>query len=241
MSIEVSLIDEIKSVNAARVSVYQLLSSLFYSELTSEEIEHLKHSELSPEAFDNEAMAQGVALISGYLKTAGVRARQQLAVDYAHTFLSAGSYEVRMAIPYESVYTSPEHLLMQDARDEVLAAYRRWGCCLAEELHEPEDHISFELAFVGQLIAEISDALDAHDSERCQKLSEEIESFITNHLMRWMDEFCADIAKHAQTDFYRGVGLFLSGFVNDDLKTQREISQALTESLPLVDQDMVFA
>ena len=47
-----------------------------------------------------------------------------LACDYARTFLAAGIYEGTAAVPYESVYTSETHLLMQEARDEVRAIFR---------------------------------------------------------------------------------------------------------------------
>ena len=65
-----------------------------------------------------------------YLRHRDSGTRQELAVDYARVFLCAGMYEQLMAPPYESVYTSEEHLLMQDARDSAVAFYlaRSWAC-----------------------------------------------------------------------------------------------------------------
>ena len=64
-------------------------------------------------------IAEGFEDIRRYLRKCDTGTRQELAVDYAHTFLAAGNYESFAATPYESVFTSETGLLMQDARDEV--------------------------------------------------------------------------------------------------------------------------
>jgi len=73
---------------------------------------------------------------------------QDLAVEYAGLFLNMRLVSVA---PFESVYTSPEHLLMQEARDEVLSEYRREGLDKVKDFKEPEDHIALELGFMAYL------------------------------------------------------------------------------------------
>ena len=79
--------------------------------------------------------------------------RGDLAVDFLHTFIGVTQDREQVAFPYESVYTSPEHLLMQDARDEVLAAYRAAKVVLVDEACEPEDHLAFELEFMHGILS----------------------------------------------------------------------------------------
>ena len=52
-----------------------------------------------------------------------------LAVDYARVFLGAGEANGKAAYPYESVYTSPEGLVRQEARARVRAIYAAGGGC----------------------------------------------------------------------------------------------------------------
>ncbi len=51
----------------------------------------------------------------------------ELVADFAGLFLNASSHPEH---PCESFYTSPEHLLMQEARDQVRQVYI--GCGLAQ-------------------------------------------------------------------------------------------------------------
>lgn len=57
-----------------------------------------------------------------------------LATEYTSLFLNAGRNTVFL---YESVYTSEERLLMQEAQDEVLSEYRKEGLDKISELREP--------------------------------------------------------------------------------------------------------
>ena len=134
--------------NAA--AFYALLSSIFYLELTEEQIDGLAESGFAfPD--DGSEVGDACAAMRRYLARRGPDARQDLAVDYARVFLAAGVYEGETAVPYESVYTSPEGILMQDSRDEVVRAYRRWGLAIPRDLNVPEDHLAFELEFMGRL------------------------------------------------------------------------------------------
>ena len=46
-------------------------------------------------------------------------------------FIGHGIDAYSAAYPFESVYTSPKRLMMQEARDEVLAVYRSEGLDLS--------------------------------------------------------------------------------------------------------------
>ena len=63
-------------------------------------------------------------MICGYLSQADGTVLTELAVDYVRAFIGSGNDGFSAAYPYESVYTSPKRLMMQDARDEVRAVPR---------------------------------------------------------------------------------------------------------------------
>lgn len=67
------------------------------------------------------------------------------------------------AYPFESVHTSPKRLMMQEARDEVLAVYRSEGLDKLPSWKESEDHIALELEFMAVLGDRIVAAAEASD------------------------------------------------------------------------------
>ena len=85
-------------------------------------------------AGDGSTIDEGLAVIREYLRHRHGGTRQELAVDYARVFLGAGSYDRILAPPYESVFTSEERILMQDARDGAVSYYRRGGLDLPAEI-----------------------------------------------------------------------------------------------------------
>lgn len=158
------------------------------------------------------AYAEGARQLMEALANLGFNARTDLAVDYARTFLAAGISNGTAAFPYESVYTSPERLIMQDARDEVRAIYREHGLGVAEGYVEPEDHIAFELEFMGYLAQKAATLCEEQGEEGAAPLVAEQLSFLTDHVLRWLPEFAADIERYAQTDFYRAIGKMTLGY-----------------------------
>ena len=94
-------------------------------------------------------MDEGYRMICGYLSQADGTVLTELAVDYVRAFIGSGNDGFSAAYPYESVYTSPKRLMMQDARDEVLVLYRAFGLDKQESWKEGEDHIALPV-FAGK-------------------------------------------------------------------------------------------
>ncbi len=202
--------EELAEVNAARKGFYEFLASMYKLELTDEQIETLAKQDLPADA---EYVGAGYATVKEYLRHRDAGTRQELAVDYARVFLCAGMYEQLMAPPYESVYTSEEHLLMQDARDSAVAFYLGEELGLPADNTTPEDHLSFEFQFMAKLIERASAALDAGDEARYAELCAKQRAFFDEHLVNWVPRLCADVRAYAQTAFYRGVADITEGFL----------------------------
>ncbi len=167
--------------------------------------------------------AEGARKLGAALEGLGFNARTDLAVDYAHTFLAAGISNGEAAFPYESVYTSPERLIMQDARDEVLAVYREHGLGVAEGYVEPEDHLAFELEFMAYLAQKAAAACSDGGEEAATPLIAEQRAFLVDHVLRWLPAFVADVERYAQTDFYKAAGAMTLGYATLDRALLEEL------------------
>ena len=216
---------QVVSVNEARIAYYRMLASLFYKELTEEKIEELRVARLGAESADGngeegkdcvDEQVAGLRLMGTFLMRSGSEARQKLAADYARAFLGAGHYEERMAIPYESVYTSEDGLLMQDARDDVFRIFRRECLEVYTEVFEPEDHVSFEMEFMAAMASRMNEAVSACDWDEACRIGNASADFHSRHLANWIDDLCESVEKVAETKFYLGVAKLARSFVTVD-------------------------
>ena len=223
------LASQLVEVNRGRASFYRMLAQLYFKELTAEQVKHLAGMDFSGMSGDDETIAEGYAGIRRYLRHANGGTRQELACDYAHTFLAAGNYETFAATPYESVFTSEMGLLMQEARDEVYKTFCSQHIQPDESLHLPEDHISFEFEFVATMLDRINDAiLDGAFGHACE-LAQVVSDFHRDHQLNWIDDLCDSIDDVAQTRFYKGVGKVTRGFVHADTEVIADEIDALRE------------
>jgi putative dimethyl sulfoxide reductase chaperone len=147
-----------------------------------------------------------------------------LATEYAALFLNVGKIPV---YPFESVYTSAERLLMQQARDDVLKEYRKAGLAQTQDFREPEDHIALELDFMSNLGSRTLASLQAQETMAAIESLRWQKDFFEKHLMVWVPKFCQDVGRAAQSDFYRGVALL----TNEFLESERETIPALIDEL----------
>lgn len=209
---------------------YGFLARVLRKEVDDELLAQMRKMKL-PASTGNRWLDRGYRELVSFLNTSWERTRGELAADFAHTFIGVSTEIKNVAFPYESVYTSPEHLLMQDSRDEVLAEYRKAKVVLDEDVGEPEDHIAFELEFM-QIIGErAADALDAGEKLKCIDLLETRSDFTDEHLLNWVYNFNSDVHRIAQTKFYRAIADILVGVIEID----REIlDEALGKKSPNV-------
>ena len=201
---------EFSALISNREALYRLLARLYRIEVDDPLLRQLAEMGFPAEC-DEPELAEGYRMLSDWLRNSGSDPLTDLAVDYARIFLGAGVYEGVVASPYESVYTSKERLIMQEARDQVCAVYNAKGLCLTESTEIPEDHIALELEFMAHLCQETMQAGD--DPALVSSLLREQKEFLERHIGKWAPAFCADIEKCASTDFYKAVGKITRGFL----------------------------
>lgn len=112
-----------------------------------------------------------------------------------------------IAVPWESVHRSSEGLLFEDETMQVRAFYRRFGLEAPRLDVEPDDHISLELDFLVELLKRSMAASDAGDVAEAQRHREAHDEFCSSHLLQWAPTFFRTITEHADTRFYKGIGL----------------------------------
>ena len=206
---------ELAEMTRRRCGTYALLARLYRVEVDEAFLTELRGMRF-PAKTGNADVDEGYRLIAGYLSHPDAGTLTELAVDYVRAFIGGGFDGHAAAYPYESVYTSEKRLLMQEARDEVLAIYRANGLDKSSDWAEAEDHVALELEFERLLCERAVAALDAGDEEGAARLLETQRGFCQAHLGAWVPAFVHDVLRFAKTDLYRGAAYLLRGFVRED-------------------------
>lgn len=198
-----------------RAYMYRLLGRIY-----QEEVDEALYQQLSTLRFNSECdegeLSKGYRAFEVFFQKNTLDPITDLAVDYARVFLGAGIFEGVVADPYESVYTSPERLIMQDARDAVLALYRQFGLDKDEKLNVPEDHIALEFEFMAHLCNRSKEALHQGEYPQAETFIAAQSNFLHTHLLNWVPRFCDDILACTQSDFYRAVAEMTRGYLHLD-------------------------
>jgi anaerobic sulfite reductase subunit A len=196
-----------------RRNLYHLFARLFQKEVDEEFFENLRYIQFPADREENDLTEFRDALmrLNEYFEYDAGETLEDLAADYAKTFLGAGDAQGNAAYPYESVYTSPKRIIMQDAWVQVSEIYEAKGI---ERNHEAkdllEDHIAVQLDYMAFLCDETS-----RYTETLAGLEEQ-RAFLNRHLLNWAPSFCLDIKYKADTEFYRMVGQLTTGFLQLD-------------------------
>ena len=112
--------------------------------------------------------------------------------------------------PYQSVYLDTINiggiqmsgLLMGESTETVREFYTRYG--FGKTVNLPDDHIAFELAFLGRLHS-------LYESTGLHRYLTAAREFVEKHLIRWVTRFCDDLYDTA--DLYKPVAKILKGLV----------------------------
>ena len=208
-------LEEFASVNERRGRTYDLLARLFAKEVDADLLEEL-HGTRFPASTGSDEADEGMRLMAGYLSNLWDGTLQELAVDYVRCFIGGGMDAFSAAYPYESVYTSPKRLMMQEARDEVLAIYRSQGFDKAEGWKESEDHVAAECVFMAAMAQRTAEACREGDEDRVASLLTVQLNFLSDHLYAWTGMMTSDMRGYARTDFYKGLAAYVDGFLTSD-------------------------
>lgn len=209
---EAATFTELATLTEGRAKTYGLLARLFREEVDAGLLAELRQMRF-PASTGNGKMDAGYRDIVTFLSNTWENSVEECAVDYVRTFLGNGVDTHAAAYPYESVYVSEKRLLMQDARDEILAIYRSVGLSRSEGCTESEDHVALELELLQILCHRTVEALSRGDEDAAVVLLETQRNFLEDHVASWVPAFAHDMRRFARTGLYRGLADVAEGFL----------------------------
>lgn len=206
-----------------RGKIYKILSFGFYMEPDDEYITDLRSlatvfKDIAT-ADGNADMACGAEYIEKFFNNGLTdETINELSCAFARIFFVMNVQSgIKGVSPCESVYLSPDKVVMGEERDEVMRAYAMQGIAKNKALfHEPEDHISAELFFMSQMSEKTCrNAENGDENEVTAKLAAQFE-FLNNHTMKWAGTLCDDVFNISGNNFYKGLAKVTIGFLNWD-------------------------
>jgi TorA maturation chaperone TorD len=206
---------ELSSLCKSRADVYGLLSRLYCREADEVLLSDLRNTSF-PAMTGNDKVDTGYRKLAVYLSGNPESALIELAVDYVNVFFGNGNLTYSAAYPFESVYTSEKRLMTQEARDEVLEAYRSANMEIDKSWKDPADHIALELLYMQKQSEHAKEALDNEEDERALGLFAQQRDFFVNHLAAWAPMMTTDMKRIARTEFYQGLAYLTEGFLRVD-------------------------
>ncbi len=152
---------------------------------------------------------------------------ETVASDYARAFLGAGIVNQVVSYPFESVYTSPTRLVMQDAYEEVRKIYHKSGFVKTEDCDMHEDHIALEVQFLAHMSARQAQCIAVGETAGAIKALEVQKDFIQKHIDNWVPRFFKDLRESPVSPFYKGWSFILEGFIEFEKQAIEDILQCL--------------
>lgn len=207
--------EELATLCEQRAQGYAWIARLFKEEVDEALLAGLKATEY-PQGTGNDNLDLGYRKIATYLSCAASGVLLELAVDYARVFIGHRNDTFGAAYPFESVYTSEKRLLMQEARNEVVAIYRKSGMAIDDSWKDPEDHVALELEYMRVMAEKAADALRGGEADKALGCLRDQQAFLDGRLRLWVPMLTEDMKRFAKTEFYQGLAYLLDGFLQVD-------------------------
>jgi len=169
-----------------------LLSSMYLCKPSRESLENWKAALSGETSFFLDELKKAISDIDMTSETE----LEDLLWEYTRLFI--GPYKLPCP-PWESVYTSPKKLMMQDSSDQVRALYAEAGLAIYTDDVMP-DHIGVELNFLSVL-------LQRAQSETSNKAEEmgRTAILLNEHLEKWVPQFTRDMENAAERPLFRAL------------------------------------
>jgi DMSO reductase family type II enzyme chaperone len=163
-------------------------------------------------AFDAQALGLIAEKVIQSLEIPESQAEQALCtleIEYNRLFVGPGRPQ---APPYESVYRSPQRLVMGPAARDVERLYAEAGLALAPDHHDLPDHVATELGFMAYLALRETEA----QGEEVLAWLNTQHAFLRDHLTVWLPRFCQQVREMSQHPFYAALAELTVAFVSLD-------------------------
>lgn len=217
----------VAGVLESRSAFYGFLAGFYFSPLTQEQVDSLAQADLSAYEGLNPEFDSGIENVKKYLARRNTGTRQELAVDFTGAFCGTASYEGKVCVPYRSVFTSEEGLLMQEGYVEAYRAYKAEAVRKKAGMDWPEDHISIMFQFVSMMSDKAAVACRNGDKDEVLRLMEKTRSFLESQLDDWTEEFFDLARRIVKTRFYKGILSITRGYLEFDRQLVSDVISAV--------------
>jgi TorA maturation chaperone TorD len=198
---------------------YGYLGKAFYEPPTKELLETLVSDDLFadwPLETGQSDVQTGLELLRNYCRSWREEQLESLQHDFRRLFIGPAQ---PLAVPWESVYLSPDHLLFGAQTVQVRRLYERFGMSVPNPQSEPVDHFGLEMRFVAHLCAIGIEAANQDRPDLRNAVIAEIRSFLSEHLLKWAPAFLQKVIENAKSDYYRGAAHLALGCLTDTYET----------------------
>lgn len=211
----------ITTLLSARAYVFSVLHRLLGNEPTKELLDAVS-SEESLAALvlfegDSEAAVKMKAVLASCRDLDADAAR----CEYTRLFLGPDKL---IAPPWESCYTAKERALFQESTLHVRSWYQQYSYVPAGYPSHPDDHISLMMHFLALTTERAKTCLEQDLLCGYKSLLEGQKLFEKNHILNWMDAYCADMDKSETKLLYPQLVRAMAAFIAYD---QQAISELL--------------
>jgi TorA maturation chaperone TorD len=220
-------------VLAYRSTFYDLLRRVFLWEFPLELFAELITTAKEGQGEDNFACPYEAALQS-FLRAVPAKDMasiyREMKIEYTRLFIGPRHLP---APPYESVYRTPQKLMMQAPTIDVRLFYLRHGFQVTRLNQEPDDTIGVELEFMCALSAAALQAFSEGDQQKATQLLSAQLQFCNLHLCQWVPQFCADITGSTTSEFWRAIATCTRAFLEHDVSELESLKTELSEASKL--------
>jgi len=216
-----ALAENLEAFCTHRAHMYRFLSRCFEVEIDADFAREIA-DEFSLVSEDGE-LVESFALLREEVKDLDEQGLEKLAVLFNRAFFGMGPKTAQKAFPYESVYTSAEGIMMQEAFARTVKAYQEAHCAKNPEFPEPEDHVAVQLAFMACLCEKSAGYLREDDLEQAERSLQEQIEFLETHLLNWIEPFLTDLKESVEEGFYWHLASFTLEFLVKDDSALNEV------------------
>ena len=225
---EVVLDNKLMSISKEREAIYSFLRVSLQCPLTKEILQHWK-AHFSSEF--KKVLSEENEDLRSFFESLANKDLDEIVEEekeaYLATFYIFNEEGKVPAPPWESVYVTRDKSLFGEPVFQIRKKLADFDLQFIHENTDPDDHIAIELEFMTYLI---NYTLSAKEEGRENDYAKGVYTqywLMKEHLNRWIRLFTHDIHSSNTSDFYKGIAILLSIFVEEDFEYIKSLKEDL--------------
>ena len=206
--------------------VYWFLGHSFYKKPQFEELININKSNIFQIFCEvGEGHMEGAQLLQQYIIDIPKLSKeewQNIEQEYQRLFIGPNPLP---AHPWESVYLSREHIILDEHTLKVREFYRTWG--VEVENNDPDDHIGLELDFMAFLSGKGLECCQNGNISNLRNILNAQCTFLAEHPLQWVEKYCGLLAESTTCSLYKGIALFTPEYLKHDRDLLEELLACL--------------